>query len=156
MFQIAFYHRYQLDMQPILPEICCKEVEEWKIEWEEMKGRLMLQPQIELETTKPQPEQEIAATSIEIQEEKELEENPDSDATSKSTTNSTTDNKFTVHKSATAEYEVDEECAKLEENLYLQLEHSDLEMNLATEENAAIDAVEKEEGDGTVSEGDDS
>ncbi|KAL1353356.1 hypothetical protein AAHE18_06G233800 [Arachis hypogaea] len=57
-FEIAFYHRYQLDMRPSLLEICWNEVAEWKIEWEEIKARLRQQqqqpPQIDQEATKSQ------------------------------------------------------------------------------------------------------
>ncbi|MED6148600.1 hypothetical protein PIB30_054620 [Stylosanthes scabra] len=39
-FMVALYHRYEQDMRPILLDICCKDVEDWEIEWEEMKARL--------------------------------------------------------------------------------------------------------------------
>ncbi|MED6133742.1 hypothetical protein PIB30_030959 [Stylosanthes scabra] len=76
-FMLAFYHRYQLDMRPILPEICWNEVEEWEIEWEEFKARLnhrqeqqQQQSQIIQETTQFQSttEQEIQAKIEEDQE----------------------------------------------------------------------------------------
>ncbi|MED6156496.1 hypothetical protein PIB30_014894 [Stylosanthes scabra] len=84
--------RFIEDMRPILSEICWNEVEEWKIEWEEIKARLNLrqeqqqQSQIIQERTQFQPttEQEIQAKIEEDQETKhktaskdELEELPE-------------------------------------------------------------------------------
>ncbi|MED6113172.1 hypothetical protein PIB30_068377 [Stylosanthes scabra] len=141
-------------MRPILPEICWKEVEDWEIEWIEMRARLLLQS--DPETTKPQPEQGIAV--VEIQGKKEVEEDADSDSTSNLAKNSTTDQQFnftrSFHKSTSADNEIDVEDVKIEENLDLQLEQSDLEVNFAATENAIIevDAVAKEEGEDTANE----
>ncbi|MED6169321.1 hypothetical protein PIB30_020455 [Stylosanthes scabra] len=66
-FDLAFLHQYQPDMRPVLPEICWKEVEDWKIEWVEMRAKLLQQPHIDPETTKSQMEQETTAVSAEIQ-----------------------------------------------------------------------------------------
>ncbi|MED6175950.1 hypothetical protein PIB30_083188 [Stylosanthes scabra] len=54
-------------MQPILPEICWKVVEDWEIEWIDMRAMLLQQPQPDLEITNFQTEQEITAISAEIQ-----------------------------------------------------------------------------------------
>ncbi|MED6214092.1 hypothetical protein PIB30_099665 [Stylosanthes scabra] len=67
-FDLAFLHQFQPDMRPILPKICWKEVEDWEIEWVELRAKLLLQSYPE--TTKPQSKQGIAAG--EIQEEKEI------------------------------------------------------------------------------------
>ncbi|MED6146922.1 hypothetical protein PIB30_039238 [Stylosanthes scabra] len=53
-----FYRHYQQDMRPILPEICCKEVEEWEIEWEVIKAKY------QQEATKHQQDQDIVAAEI--------------------------------------------------------------------------------------------
>ncbi|MED6167197.1 hypothetical protein PIB30_000447 [Stylosanthes scabra] len=60
------------DISRAFSEVCWKEVENWKIEWVEIRAKLLQQPG----TTKlQQPEQLFAATSVEIQEKKEIEEN---------------------------------------------------------------------------------
>ncbi|MED6208405.1 hypothetical protein PIB30_044741 [Stylosanthes scabra] len=56
-------------MRPLLPEICWNQVEDWEIEWVEMRAKLLQQPQIDPETTKSQSEQEITAILAEIQAE---------------------------------------------------------------------------------------
>ncbi|MED6199988.1 hypothetical protein PIB30_080997 [Stylosanthes scabra] len=56
-------------MRTILPEICWKEVENWEIEWVEMRAKLLQQPQIDPETSKSQSEQEVTIVSVEIQPE---------------------------------------------------------------------------------------
>ncbi|MED6132496.1 hypothetical protein PIB30_019638 [Stylosanthes scabra] len=71
-FDLAFLHQFESAMRPLLPEICWNQVEDWEIEWIEMRARLLRQPKIDSET-KSQSEPEIAAA--EIQEKKEVEEN---------------------------------------------------------------------------------
>ncbi|MED6108162.1 hypothetical protein PIB30_020935 [Stylosanthes scabra] len=66
-FDLAFLHEFQPDMRPILLEICWKEVEDWEIEWVEMRAKLLQQSQIDSETTKFEMEQETIAVSAEIQ-----------------------------------------------------------------------------------------
>ncbi|MED6201617.1 hypothetical protein PIB30_096768 [Stylosanthes scabra] len=131
---LAFLHQFQPDMRLILPEICWKEVEDWEIEWVEMRAKLLQQPHIDPKTTKFEPEKEITAASTKIQVKKEAEIYLKSDSTYHS------------------EDEVEEEDAKLEENL-LGWEHSYLEMKLTAEENAivGVDDIAKEEVDDTVS-----
>ncbi|RYQ99014.1 hypothetical protein Ahy_B07g086865 isoform C [Arachis hypogaea] len=50
-FDLDFNHQLQPNMRPLLPEICWNRVEDWEIEWEEIKARLL-----------PSTEQEITAT----------------------------------------------------------------------------------------------
>ncbi|MED6167853.1 hypothetical protein PIB30_006501 [Stylosanthes scabra] len=84
--------------------------------------------------------------------------NADPDSTSNLAMNSTTTQPFnftrSFHQSTRADNEIDMEDKKLEENLDLQLDHSDLEANLAATENAIIgvevNAIAKEEGEDTA------
>ncbi|MED6199965.1 hypothetical protein PIB30_080787 [Stylosanthes scabra] len=73
-FDLAFLHQSQPDIRLILPEIYWKEVEDWEIEWIEMRARLLQQP--EATKSKPSSKQEIRATSTEIQGKKKAQ--PDS------------------------------------------------------------------------------
>ncbi|MED6144860.1 hypothetical protein PIB30_019480 [Stylosanthes scabra] len=136
-------------MRPLLPESCWKEVKNWEIEWEEIKARVMLQPQIDSEETKPQQKQEIT-TKIEEKHKVEVYANSDS-------THHQFNFTISFHKSTSSENAIDETSdAKLKENLDVHLEHSDMEINLVLEETAIIGVevgvVAKEEGEDTMNE----